>query len=284
MSETLAILLVAAGAVRRPRPPRRPDRRLGLPARRARRPRRPDAQRDRPADPRLRRSCRGCVCRRRRPAGGGRRWRSSVAGVATLLPWSVYNLSRFDEPVLLSTNDGNTLLGANCDSHVLRRRRRLGHPLPRSARARPDDASVRSQRAARRGVRLRRRPPRPGARRRRRPARPAARRLRPAARSSPSTSARRRPRWAVWAGIVGVVAARRRRRRRLGACSVATRASVRAGGWSSPSSPCCVTAVLFYGAHRIRAPAEPAVVLLAAVARRGRGRRIAAAGGTALAA
>ncbi len=54
------------------------------------------------------------VARRRRQAA----WPAlaiAVAGVATLLPWSVYNLARFDEPVLLSTNDGNTLLGANCD-------------------------------------------------------------------------------------------------------------------------------------------------------------------------
>ena len=37
------------------------------------------------------------------------------AGVVTLLPWTIYNVARFEEPVLLSTNDGNTLLGANCD-------------------------------------------------------------------------------------------------------------------------------------------------------------------------
>ncbi len=41
-----------------------------------------------------------------------------LAGVAAglvVLPWTAYNLSRFEEPVLLSTNDGLTLLGANCD-------------------------------------------------------------------------------------------------------------------------------------------------------------------------
>jgi peptidoglycan/LPS O-acetylase OafA/YrhL len=45
--------------------------------------------------------------------------RLSVAGATALLvllPWTAYNLSRFDEPVLLSTNDGLTLLGANCDA------------------------------------------------------------------------------------------------------------------------------------------------------------------------
>ena len=39
-----------------------------------------------------------------------------------------------------------------------------------------------------------------------------------------------------------------------------------AGGWPCRCVAVLVTAVLFYGAHRIRAPAEPAVVLLAAVA------------------
>ena len=52
--------------------------------------------------------------RRRRPV-----WPAVAifaAGVATLLPWSIYNAARFDEPVFLSTNDGSTLLGANCDN------------------------------------------------------------------------------------------------------------------------------------------------------------------------
>jgi peptidoglycan/LPS O-acetylase OafA/YrhL len=35
--------------------------------------------------------------------------------LAVLVPWTVYNLSRFEEPVLLSTNDGLTIVGANCD-------------------------------------------------------------------------------------------------------------------------------------------------------------------------
>jgi 4-amino-4-deoxy-L-arabinose transferase-like glycosyltransferase len=39
-----------------------------------------------------------------------------VAAVAVVVPWTAYNLSRFEEPVLLSTNDGLTVLGANCDT------------------------------------------------------------------------------------------------------------------------------------------------------------------------
>ena len=34
--------------------------------------------------------------------------------VASLAPWTVFNLSRFERPVLLSTNEGLTIYGANC--------------------------------------------------------------------------------------------------------------------------------------------------------------------------
>jgi len=51
-----------------------------------------------------------------------RPWRHAVAliGLATLAtlvviaPWVIYNQTRFDESVTLSTNDGTTLIGANC--------------------------------------------------------------------------------------------------------------------------------------------------------------------------
>ncbi len=39
----------------------------------------------------------------------------AVVAAATVAPWVAINLARFEEPVLLSTNDGLTLLGANCD-------------------------------------------------------------------------------------------------------------------------------------------------------------------------
>jgi 4-amino-4-deoxy-L-arabinose transferase-like glycosyltransferase len=38
-----------------------------------------------------------------------------VAVVAVLAPWFIVNQSRFERPVVLTTNDGTTLLGANCD-------------------------------------------------------------------------------------------------------------------------------------------------------------------------
>ncbi|MEO6988109.1 MAG: glycosyltransferase family 39 protein [Aquihabitans sp.] len=40
---------------------------------------------------------------------------ATVATVAVIAPWSLWNLGRFQEPVAISTNDGLTLLGANCD-------------------------------------------------------------------------------------------------------------------------------------------------------------------------
>ncbi|MEZ5373550.1 MAG: glycosyltransferase family 39 protein [Microthrixaceae bacterium] len=45
--------------------------------------------------------------------------RIAVAGLAALVmlaPWSLYNAARFERPVLVSTNDGLTLIGSNCDS------------------------------------------------------------------------------------------------------------------------------------------------------------------------
>lgn len=39
-----------------------------------------------------------------------------VAAVATISPWVVPNMLRFEKPVYLSTNDGITISGANCDA------------------------------------------------------------------------------------------------------------------------------------------------------------------------
>ncbi len=48
------------------------------------------------------------------------RLRLAAAGtgiaVAVMLPWVAFNMSRFDEPVYLSTNDGIALLGSNCET------------------------------------------------------------------------------------------------------------------------------------------------------------------------
>ena len=51
-------------------------------------------------------------------ADRGDRWRhlglALVVTVAALAPWTVFNFTRFERPVLLSTNEGLTLYGANC--------------------------------------------------------------------------------------------------------------------------------------------------------------------------
>ena len=41
---------------------------------------------------------------------------AAILPVVALTPWLAYNLSRFDEPVLLSTGLGQTLLAGNCDA------------------------------------------------------------------------------------------------------------------------------------------------------------------------
>ena len=41
---------------------------------------------------------------------------AAILPVVALTPWIAYNLSRFDEPVLLSTGLGQTLLAGNCDA------------------------------------------------------------------------------------------------------------------------------------------------------------------------
>jgi 4-amino-4-deoxy-L-arabinose transferase-like glycosyltransferase len=41
---------------------------------------------------------------------------AGLAAIVVLAPWTIYNLDRFEKPVFISTNDGLTLIGANCDS------------------------------------------------------------------------------------------------------------------------------------------------------------------------
>lgn len=194
---------------------------------------------------------------------------AAAAGV-TLLPWSVYNASRFAEPVLLSTNDGNTLLGANCDSTYYDDiggwdLRCLGPLEPGRLGHEPGapDASQRSK--ARRdealeylGDHLDRIPVVVVAR--------VGRVLDLYGWSSlvALDVGEEKARSAVWAGIAcwWVLAI---------AAAVGWRTLSRAGvtmrWWLLvPCITVIVTTALFYGAHRIRAPAEPVVVLLAAVA------------------
>jgi hypothetical protein len=192
-----------------------------------------------------------------------------VLGASALIvaPWVSYNVARFERPVLLSTNAGNTLLGANCDSTYFTD---IGGwnilCLAAVPQAETVDPSVRD--SERREVALEY----VGDHLERIPVVVSARVGRLLDVYGLDSMVRfdvgeEKARWAVWAGIVAwwllaplavvgwIVAGHsgddpERRRMRW---------------WLVvPLAATLITAVLFYGAHRIRAPAEPAVVTLAA--------------------
>lgn len=205
-----------------------------------------------------------------RGAGRPRRWLAPllvIGATATLLaPWIAYNLTQFERPVLLSTNDGTTLLGANCDrtyyDDVGGWDIRCLEPVPTDERV---DASVRS--AARRRVAVdyvrehwTRVPVVVAAR--------VARTVDVYGLSSLVALDRgeEKAAWAIWAGIVcwwALAVAAAVGWRALGRAGPGDAAAMR--WWLVvPLAAVLVTSGLFYGAHRIRAPAEPAVVVLAA--------------------
>jgi 4-amino-4-deoxy-L-arabinose transferase-like glycosyltransferase len=187
-----------------------------------------------------------------------------AATVVTVAPWAIYNLARFEEPVLLTTNGERTLLGANCDSTYYHD---LGAWDIRCLSAVPvpdgSDPSVGSGR--RRHVALDYASEHLG----RVPIVVAARIGRVLDVYGLKTlvaldAGEEKARWAVWAGIVtwwvlaplavvGWVLTGQDQSRR------------RARWWLIvPLAAVLITTVLFYGAHRIRAPAEPVIVVLAA--------------------
>jgi hypothetical protein len=184
------------------------------------------------------------------------------AVAVVLAPWVVANLVRFERPVLLTTNDGTTLLGANCqDAYygsdiggwslfcVVEEQSPLGEdPGVRSARHRRLAISYASDNVQRLP-------------------------LIAAARIGRGLDivgienqvagdvGEERYRWASWSGVVtwwvmAVLAA-------IGVRRVAAPAK-----WVllTPVVSVVITTVLFYGAHRIRSPMEPVVVVFAAVA------------------
>lgn len=178
------------------------------------------------------------------------------AGVVA--PWVGYNLVRFERPVLLSTNDGTTWAGANCDatyySEVLG-----GWTIVCVANHQGGDGSVRSAQLKDDAVTYAR------AHLRRVPVVVAARIARTLdlygfADMVRVDEADERPARAVWSGIVSfwvlvplAVFGWWRSRRRVRVL------------FGLPVVSVLVTAAVFYGAHRIRSSAEPSLVVFAAV-------------------
>jgi 4-amino-4-deoxy-L-arabinose transferase-like glycosyltransferase len=191
------------------------------------------------------------------------------ASALTVAPWVGYNLARFERPVLLSTNAGSTLLGANCDATYFSD---VGGWNILCLAAVPQDEGVDPsvRESQRREIAL----DYVGDHLDRLPVVVAARIGRLLDLYGLESLVRldvgeEKARWAVWAGIgfwwllaplaVGgwLVAGR----------SVDDPERRRARWWLVvPPAATLLTAVLFYGAHRIRAPAEPAIIALAATA------------------
>lgn len=204
------------------------------------------------------------ICHRR---AAGSVWSAvlpmGIAAGLMLAPWVLFNLVRFERPVFLTTNDGTTLLGANCPMSYTGDDRGgwalnciVADPEYRD----DEDRSVRSARQRSLAIDF----------------------------VSDHTSqvpvvvmarlgrtldlyglhnlvhqdvGEERPQWASWAGIVtfwstavlSVVGWRRLSRRQRWLLTL-------------PVLVVLSTTVLFYGAHRIRSSAEPSLVLLTAVA------------------
>jgi len=183
--------------------------------------------------------------------------------VGVVAPWVVFNMVRFERPVLLTTNDGTTLLGANCPDTYSGPS--LGGWTIECVSGRPDydpaeEPSVRSARQRSQAVEF------VTGHLTQTPKVVVARVLRTfdlfgLGELVQQDVGEERPRWAVWTGIgmfwlmVPVAV--------YGSVMVARRLR-----WLllAPVVSVLVTTVLFYGAHRIRSSAEPTLVVFAAVA------------------
>ena len=193
-------------------------------------------------------------------------WRPILVAVGAcglvLAPWVIFNLARFERPVLLTTNDGTTLLGSNCDD--MYHGGNAGGWLITCVTSAPgydplEEPSVRSARLRSQAVTY----------------------VGDHLDDVPKVMAVRlartldlyglddviaqdvgeeRPRWAVWAGIamfwalvplavIGAVRLRPKPRWLL----------------LAPVAVALATSIMFYGGHRIRSSAEPSLVVFAAV-------------------
>ncbi len=204
------------------------------------------------------------------PAPGGDRRRGIVPGAAVLAgailvltPWIAFNLSRFERPVFLTTNDGTTLAGAYCDESFHGRGTGgwtvlcLGGELDDRVLTEPSIRSEVRREAAIDYLRANRDElPRVMAAR-------VGRMLDVYGLDSmiELDTGEQRPLWGVWSGIVmfwvlaplavvGFVAQRRTVKWTL----------------AIPVITVVVATIVFYGAHRLRSTAEPTIVVCAAAA------------------
>lgn len=186
-----------------------------------------------------------------------------VAAAAVLAPWTIFNAVRFDRPVVLTTNDGPLVLGANCPE-TYSGAGIGGWSLTCVANAHfgehGEDPSVRASGQLRQGMAYAR------AHVSRWPLVVAARvgRTLDLFRVGDlvgGDAGEERERAISWAGVfsfwllapLAVVGARRVRRPQRAVVLM-------------PVLVVAITTVVFYGSHRIRSSAEPAIVVLAAVA------------------
>ena len=188
---------------------------------------------------------------------------AAAVAIALMLPWTIFNLVRFEKPVFLTTNEGGALLGANCDDTYYGPAQggwSLLCLVNDPGNEQEDDTSVRTSRQRHEALSYVSHHlstlPRVELQRVGRSLDLFA--LRDMVRGDVGEE---RERWAAWAGIVSfwllaplaVVGARATRRRDRTILLI-------------PVMIALVTTVVIYGGHRIRSSAEPAIVILAAVA------------------
>ena len=182
-----------------------------------------------------------------------------AATLATILPWTIANLGRFERPVFLSTNDGTTLLGSYCDLGFNGENKGGWSLLCVLDDQGTDDASIRSERQRRQAMVYAYHHKRqlPGVMLARFGRMVDLYGVRDMVQGDFGED-QERP--LAWAGVFcwfvlaplaafGVVGSRRRT----------------LGILMTPVAIVLITTFVFYGSHRLRVPMEPTVVLLAAV-------------------